>query len=303
MTAPNTVQDYHSKATTYFRFMGNPEAERREFRKLYFGVELEVTPTEKWLSAQFGRNQNSFWQHIFPVCKDWAIATHDGSIGDYGFELKTAPMLYNTAKENFSKLFAFIEDNKEAFAAYGEGCGIHVHVSKAGFTPLQLSRLNMFINSSATRKFIEFIGEREHNNYCNYKSDQRISDFRKECKHTDALNIGVQTVEFRLFKGTTLADNFFKNLEFVHAAIRFVHPDLCSDYRSVEGFKSFVSVNRDEYPNLYTFITEGELIEKREARLAAKAIREAKRKVEQAEKDRLERVAKRMQLRYGYSMR
>jgi len=297
MTAPLTIAGYHTKATEYFDFLGDSSKEMKGFEKLYFGVELELTASEKWLYAQMGRTRETLWGNIHPFVKDWGIATQDASVGYNGFELKTAPMLYSEAKANFAQLFNYIEDNKECFTAYGQNCGIHVHISRNALTPLQLSRLNMFINCSSTRDFIQFIGERDTYQYCNYKTNQRISDYKRGSSHTDALNIGAQTVELRVFKGTTVADNFFKNLEFVHAAVRFVHPDLCSDFRSVDAFKHFVKANRQEYPNLHTYICEGDLIAKRKERENAAKLREAKEKAEREEREREERVARRMRLK------
>jgi hypothetical protein len=301
MIAPANIQPYNTKATDIFEFLGTPSNEAAGFEKLYFGIELELTARDKWLEEKFGRGSTQLWEHIYPYCKNFAIAAHDGSIKTAGFELKSAPMLYNTAKQNFGSLFEFIEANKEAFTAYGDNCGIHIHISRNALSDMHLSRFNMFINAPKNRDFIQLIAERQSNIYCQYNDLVNEESYRSQNRHYDSVNVSANTVEIRIFKGTCLVDSFMKNLEFIHAVLRYTNPELMNDYRSIADFKAFVADNKVEYPHLNTFIEESEEAKQCRVRLLESigVKTEVVKDAETLEREREERVAKRLAAKYG----
>jgi hypothetical protein len=181
----------------------------------------------------------------------------DGSGGDYGFEMCSRPASIEEQKKRWKLFF----NNLPEGMAVSARCGMHIHISKAALTPLQIGKIISFIHNPENGKFISKIAGRGS---CTF-SDFSVA---KSCKHAlrkylstfnhySAVNIlNGATLELRIFSGTTSFASFAKNLEFMHALAKFTVPGIVSirEARSVKAFVEFLSKNRKFYPYLVSFL-------------------------------------------------
>lgn len=202
---------------------------------LYMGVELEVgrkSNTPKGITKVVMKDLNPEWEfnERSPQASagvSFAILKHDGSLNQYaqGFEIVSAPA---TLKHHRTAWDTFFSNSARFLRSYTiSGCGMHVHVSKAGFkNEIHQGKFISFYNLTGNREFIETIAGRKANEYCRFRNDKKVSSVvKKEIDGGDrrvAVNMqNTHTLEVRIFKGNVKKEGFFKNLEFVHATIEF----------------------------------------------------------------------------------
>lgn len=150
-----------------------------------------------------------------------AITKKDSSINN-GFEICTLPMLLEEHKEweAWHKFFKeapkfFYEDSSK------RRCGMHVHINRAAFNRLTLTRFIAFIHGATNRDFIRSIAERESEDYCSLIDKTPWEHSGVEGKY-QAVNLMKQkTIEVRIFASMVHTDHFYKNLEFVQALYEY----------------------------------------------------------------------------------
>lgn len=118
---------------------------------VFLGIELE---TEKTTSTP------TRIEHMIveDLGMDYVILKHDGSLQD-GIEIVTAPATIGYHLKAWDKFFN--NSAKHLTSWSGERCGMHVHISRAAFTPLHLGKLITFINNTENRDFITTIAGRK----------------------------------------------------------------------------------------------------------------------------------------------
>lgn len=159
----------------------------------------------------------------------FVIFKHDGSLSSGGFEIVTAPADITLHKIKFAPVFAEFP----ATLKTGNNTGMHIHLDRKATTPLMLGRMVEFLNNPDNKEFLETIGERTFNTYCNqtglnYRS---VLDKQGGARYTTLNILPAKTVEFRFFKAPITYESFVKNLEFVIALLQYfrtgmttVHP-------------------------------------------------------------------------------
>jgi hypothetical protein len=198
---------------------------------LYFGMEIEVSSKISPAELQY------IVTSVEPVQEPFFYHKHDGSIKERNgysnrYEIVTFPMSYKCLKHEFEVLFDKLKrwEDKELFA-WGSDTGLHIHVSNNSFT----SRLhrNKFAalwnqHGASGRKFIETIGKRPFNAYCEPFNDHygrtnsyklkhgsyapgHDSSRRAACRQTN------NTSEVRIFAGGFDLEHIKYCLEAVHA--------------------------------------------------------------------------------------
>jgi len=250
-----------------------------KLKPIFLGIEIEVNTVK-----ESNEEVTSVIKDIAasPLGKDF-IMKHDGSIGDYGFELVSVPASLKYLKKS-------IEDGLYTNGLYKRikatpRCGIHVHISKNSFTKLSFGKFIAFINKKENLPFIRDLAGREENKYClAWKLPQRnsnravdtsasvASDVIKNFSGTSlrrsgdswksrstknftrgTVNVGKnQTIEVRLFKSSVSMVNIFRKLELCHALTVFANSGVSIQKLNVETFLAFLleKENKGSYPNL-----------------------------------------------------
>lgn len=233
---PSLILNYSDKSANRLR----PETKD----KLKFGIELEVeSKSEAEEGAQYVRGC---------LADDYCVFKHDGSLGSGGFEIVTRPDSIAVHKRKWDSL---LNDSpgKRLRSWVGGRCGMHVHVTKAALSQLQLGKMLCFLNDPANAGFVSAVAGRLPCHWCKV-SPKKISDVRLPAERYVALNITDRTAEFRIFRGTLLASSFYKNLEFVQALVAFCSPAARSIAEATSHATFCAWLSKKDYPNLYAFL-------------------------------------------------
>jgi hypothetical protein len=224
--------------------------------KLRFGVELEVEGYETAeQAAEYIR------QHL-PA--DYCTLKRDGSLGEAGVEIVTRPDSIAVHKRMFGALFKDFPG--KALSSWTNGrCGMHIHVSKAALSQLQIGKMLCFLNEPAAVNFISKIAGRRPCQWCKVHK-KKLTDVRKERDRYTALNVtNNHTVEVRIFKGTLAEAGFMKNLEFVQALVEFTAPASRSISQATSHRAFCEWLPKKDYPHLHAFLVAKGFIRRRNA--------------------------------------
>ena len=178
---------------------------------------------------------------------------YDGTI-DYGTEVVFHPRtLASYQKIEYAGMMVGIKPHITT--------GMHVHIERVAFlNKMHLYKFIRFVMKN--HKFIRLIAERDDNTTLNksWKFTKEFNAISKvkgypvdPDKYMDVNMQHQKTVELRIFKGATTAEQFLKNLEFAHALTIFSkveHPRYMTAYR----FKLWLGHNGSKYPNLLNFL-------------------------------------------------
>lgn len=241
---------------------------------IYLGIEIEVVARGDSRSEAGVRNiiksiaDSSFGDHV--------IAKSDGSIGSYGLEIVTIPATLAYHKLMFEKHF-FVDTNtfhKKIMST--EQCGIHVHLAKNAFTPLDLGKFMAFINDKKNSSFIDAMSNRTQNMYCvrpstlgkNAKGVDTSAKLVKAACRDGAIKNGLsfrrlesfnrrqsvnlqnaQTVEVRIFKSSADKNNILRKIEFCESLVKFVR-EHSMQQMTIYDYVNFMldKANKSTYP-------------------------------------------------------
>lgn len=205
------------------QFEETPREERRA--TLFLGVELEVESTDRITDAETVTE-------LFPrfAYNPLTLLKEDGSLSN-GFEIVSCPATLDAHRKIWEKFFAERQKITSLKSHDTKTCGLHVHVSRAPLSAMQIAKVVLFVNSAQNTPFIEALARRSHANYAKIKPKlvkdvyNRIDGILANADRYEAVNLqNDATIEFRLFKGTLKPATFFRTLEFCEALVLFCAP-------------------------------------------------------------------------------
>jgi hypothetical protein len=212
--------------------------------------------------------------NAFPT--NFVDTTEDGSLSQYGFEIRSRPASYVEHVAAVTPFFQAVRDGKlgQLSSFSNDTCGLHVHICRRGAneTPFNTPEQNQaiwrldqhaialivcFVNLPRNRRFIQTIAGRDANPYCGFGRKKMASAAINTGHKYEAVNLQHSaSLEFRIFKGTLRLQSFLKALEFVLALSEF-----CKGLynvrkaTSLSTFIRYVSENASKYPHLDSFIS------------------------------------------------
>jgi hypothetical protein len=148
-------------------------------------------------------------------------AESDGSLA-YGFELVTAPLGLDDQRNLWGT--ALSPANLKGLSSHNTStCGLHVHISRAKLSQLQIAKIVFFVNNPANYGFIKAIARRYGSHYCKAKNIPLAKGHLNE--DTDRYQLvnlcNRNTIEFRLFKGTLKLGSLLACVEFCCAVVAY----------------------------------------------------------------------------------
>ena len=171
------IKNYSYKVERNLSFKG---ASRYALRHpLFMGVELEIEVKEG--------DKNKAASHTQELLDNFAALKEDGSL-TFGFEIVSAPatLEYHQSGDpiyGVAPWDAFFEARKttlKGLRSYDtDTCGMHIHLSRAALTKLQISKMNVFLNEPSNKDFVTLIAGRSDVAWCHMI----------EKKHTDTYQI------------------------------------------------------------------------------------------------------------------
>lgn len=246
--------------------------------RLFFGVEIEMSfknsmkDAAEYASVLEGLN--------------FAYLKEDGSINGAGFELVTNPMSHDYYMNKAEKLWEVLEGLRSTYKARAwdaSSCGMHIHISRAGFNGgahmhrfLKLVYSNQVFyeslagrNDSQWSKFDDVITTtrqatpdgstwlRDARGAIIVKSQR---DFTKKIKsrHGDrysAVNTNNEdTLEMRIFRSSVNGGTIKSNLDLAHASVEYTRnmdvKKVMAGSLEADNFKQYILSNEELYPNL-----------------------------------------------------
>src|SRR5688572_21763506 len=207
--------------------------------ELLYGIELELA-TNHHVRKIIDSQQFPF----FIAKQDSSISGH----GDYYMECVTVPMDYRGQRKAWGKFFAeFWEDEKTLPSGIKQhggyqgfdlttntSNGMHIHMTKAAFTPAHLKRFTWMICKPEHASFITYLSERgtDLGVYATLPSfgshyntnKKRYDHLMQLLPSRGAVSVNTssgRTIEVRLFKGIVSYASLLKNLEFCDALYYF----------------------------------------------------------------------------------
>ncbi|OWT55247.1 hypothetical protein [Candidimonas nitroreducens] len=239
---------------------------------ILMGIELEVVATENPRSNAHDVGDS--------LCRGYAILKRDGSLPPGGFEIVTAPR----SLQEHTKRFAEWSPPTGLISWDTDRCGMHVHLSSAGFSQAALGKFIQFINSADNARLImEIAGRHPANNtnaqtYCRQDGQLILANPKMavSCKSANryrmvntsnlpppevrrlGLNEGhggghdgryIETVELRIFRGTLNKRRLLAQIEFAHAAAMFCRWTSMREL-SRKHFIAWLRDNAGVYPHL-----------------------------------------------------
>jgi hypothetical protein len=214
--------------------------------KHFLGVELEV-------EVRDGGNKGTQADAILKQLRGHAICKGDGSL-DYGIEICTSPATLDFHRE---EIWPGFFSHRHPNLACQSNCGLHVHASRKPLTELTIAKIVCFVNAARNADFIGCIAGRSNNSYCKIKHKKITTAAQRNGDRYEAVNLQpVNTIEFRIFRATTLKPKFYKALEFCDALIQFCMPAARSvrDCTNRAKFCAFVREHKRTWPHLHAFI-------------------------------------------------
>ena len=242
--------------------------------KLFFGIEMETEAKRgNWDTR---REASEYAQRLEPM--ELAYLKNDGSL-NCGFEIVTHPMTHDFLKNEADELWNTLEHLRTNMdmMAWGTGtCGLHIHISRTGFTGgshmhrfLQLIYKNegQFStlagrDSSRWAKFDDVVISvptgRDEDGYTVWKRGMsfigKIEQGRSSDRYSAVNTTNRETLELRIFKGTINHNTVKAHIDLAHASVEYTR---ALDFRQVrdgaldfERFYDYVLENNALYPDL-----------------------------------------------------
>ena len=198
----NIIKSYHSTAKNKFVGVGD----------YFLGVELEMEMKD------YGKKNLVYKElhRLLHTNKNFVLE-RDGSL-NYGFELITQPHTY----EKLLTTLKVVEEIPNV-SAKSSRCGMHVHISKKAFKE-ELEQGTLILICMHLQNYFKKFSERKSYDYCRlYLRGATFSDidswnkvFSNRSERRMFVNLtNSQTVEFRIFQGSTDYKTIVANVQMV----------------------------------------------------------------------------------------
>lgn len=197
---------------------------RLDSKKQLFGEELELM-----FGATSDTRKQNVAAELMEQVDSMGLIKHDGSI-ESGFEIVSVPVPLDKIVAQWSPVFERLNTRKIANFVASKNCGMHVHTSKSVLSLKDQRNLLVFFSKSHNKRFIEMLGGRELNRYCDQPSNQsllnngRFNEFHGAYFNKKYMPVAThkeRTVEFRFFRATKKKELFFANVETVASFTEF----------------------------------------------------------------------------------
>lgn len=222
---------------------------------LYFGVELEIKiHSSSKIESAAVMAMSRFQPKI-------AILKSDSSIGG-GFEVVTMPTSYDYYRNESDTLFDTIKEiardyggkswNTASEKGVGGGsCGIHIHVSRAGFTDVEHQHRFIAFIYHNTEMMMKFGGRK--NTYARF-DDAWVMDLYEKPhisvghkltnrgeKYSAVNTAHDSTFELRFFRGNMKKEGLLANIGLVHAMVEYTRQIPTLAEKNVESADTYDS--------------------------------------------------------------
>lgn len=238
-------------------------------RNLYMGFELETQIRGGNLDEAARFTNEALAQHNLGIIK------HDASIGRDGydgFEIVTQPHTHLHYRDSSAILWDTINKLRTEYGARSwdtKSCGLHIHVSRAGFSSGAHTHRFISLVYSNAEYMMKFAGRKSdyarfNDVYTFNEYDQPVKSFKHKVGspqryHTERYSaVNTQnrdTLELRFFRGTMNTSTILSALDLVQAMVEYTRDLRLDDVKlgalDWTWFADYVRDNNGLYPDLY----------------------------------------------------
>jgi hypothetical protein len=249
-----------------YSYKPDPKFIGQDKHDLYFGVELEM-------EIRSGDLRGSS-DYVHDRIGNWFYMKEDSSInaGGYrGFELVSHPISFSkwSDMKGFDKTLDYLRDNHEARAWDAKNCGLHIHVSRAGFKGGAHTHRWLTLIYKNAPEMMKFAGRKS--DYAKFSDVWKYDEYDRPyfsladkvksprdsmTERYSAVNTqNEHTLELRFFRGTTKPSGVHSAIQLAHASIEYTRnltlPDVKLGMLGWDWFYDYVEANNGFYPDLY----------------------------------------------------
>jgi hypothetical protein len=211
---------------------------------LKYGVELEFDYPNS--SIFFAAATEFFREHI---STREVYYKRDGSLSN-GFEAVSMPMDFKYITN--SGIDTAIDGlmTKLPSTNSGNTAGMHVHMSKAAFTSIQLYKFLKFFQDYID--FVSQVAKRTPNNYCGGFSERmtKLAKAKTGTQKYTIINLShPHTIEVRIFKGVRSGVEFLKCIEFLDCLFNLCLITSLQKTITSSALRDYAFENKRMYPN------------------------------------------------------
>jgi len=249
------VHDYSYRPDPIFR------SSEDENTRLYFGIEVETEVR----GGSYGDRRYAAEYAVRLEHDGLAYLKSDGSL-ECGFEIVSHPMTHSYFMKDANILWETISTLKSNYDMMAWGtktCGLHVHISRAGFNggSHQHRFLQLVYNN---KDFYEVLAGRSSSHWAKFNDNIDPDTGQKSFKHKfdrhgsdrySAVNTNNRnTLEMRIFRGS-LNPRFIKSaIDLAHASVEFTRVMSVKEVRdgglSCLNFRQYIESKPELYPSL-----------------------------------------------------
>jgi len=249
------IHDYNCKPAVEFKGTSK--------HGVFMGFELETEYKRGDASTEAAKFASAQLQGI-------AMLKHDGSLHN-GFEVVTQPHSHSEYRDNSALLWDTIDQLRTTHGARSwdtETCGLHIHVSRAGFSGGAHTHRFMALIYKNAPEMMKFAGRKSRFARFNdvYSFDQydrpvfslkhKLGSAGFNSERYSAINTNNrETLELRFFRGTMNPSGVLAALDLVQASVEYTRHLTLSDVKagalSWTWFYDYVEQNNGLYPDLY----------------------------------------------------
>lgn len=181
----------------------------------------------------------------------------DGSIPYYGYELISMPHDIAAMRAyDWGKPLGIMEQHGLKSNSIS-GCGLHVHISRKGLSPVDLAKIDLF--AAHNRAWLEMVARRTEEGYARFKGVRGGDWGGSRAGRYQAINFRPEaTIEFRLWKGTLNPAYLMGCVELSLAIVEFCQHtgvmQLIQGKGAIDSFKSFLAAG--DYPAAVAYVAK-----------------------------------------------
>jgi len=249
------IHDYNCKPAVEFKGISK--------HGVFMGFELETEYKRGDASTEAAKYASERLQGV-------AMLKHDGSLSN-GFEVVTQPHSHAEYRDNSAILWDTIDQLRTTYGARSwdtDTCGLHVHVSRTGFSGGAHTHRFMALIYKNAPEMMKFAGRKSRFARFNdvYSFDQydrpvfslkhKLGNAGFNSERYSAINTNNRaTLELRFFRGTMNPSGVLSALDLVQAGVEYTRHLTLSDVKigalSWNWFYDYVEQNNGLYPDLY----------------------------------------------------
>lgn len=249
---PNLIASYHCGHMDITKQFATTETPAEDL--LCVGPEIEFETTSEPRFAVYDVNEI--------LNKDTQLAKfeHDGSLHN-GAEIILQPCTPNWHYENAEKMqnvFKALQDNNCSYkSGTRDTCGLHIHINRSFFKDYDYENRFCYLFQRLKDK-IRVLSQRKEYSYCAFATgstswDNIFSQKQHQMQgHGSAINCSNRnTIEVRIFRGTTDYNTFMAYIEFVRNFATLVRDN--TDIAQIERttFEDVINYCNNKYLNAY----------------------------------------------------